>query len=120
MSNVSMLDQIRAATVGAKATLRKDVVTINGVDIEVRQPTQGARSELIEKCTTADGKIKNDLFMYQTIVALCYVPGTDERVFTQSDLDGFKGQPSGDSFLDKLFEAIMKVMGTDTEAAEKN
>lgn len=117
MSNVT---KIRNATLGAKKNLRKEVVELEGgIKIEVRQPTQRSRSALSEKATK-DGQIDNTLFMIHSVIELSFDPETGEKVFTDADVDAMLSEPSGDSYIDKLFDGVIKVMGANVDDAVKN
>lgn len=100
--------KLRSLTLGKKKSFVKRIVNIEGEDFEVRQPTIGQRGEIRNKSmkiTTGDddSDVEFDMFSFLicAVVELTYVPGTDERVFSDEDYDNLKSMPAGGWF-DKL------------------
>lgn len=84
-------DSIRAKLLGSARKIK--IVQVNDVEIEVRQPCVGDMMSL-----TADEGGKRDM-MIRSIVENCYVPGTNEKVFDDTDMDGLRSMPFGDAWL---------------------
>ena len=91
---------------------RTITVDFFGQDVEVRQPTVG---QILKQQDETD---RNKLLV-NLIVEYCYVPGTDERVFTKEDYDEIVQLPVGKWFND-LNSAIADLTGVNVEEAEKN
>lgn len=59
--------------------------------IDMRTPTVEARGELISQfIDRGTGKIDYVLMYPSLVVATAYVPGTEERIFTMSDVEALK------------------------------
>ena len=117
-----MLDQIRAATVGSAKQFRREKVTVNGVEIEVRQPSIRERARILKasKAQTGDQeKIDLGELFVTAAIACCYDPGTSQKVFTDADRESLMEQPSG-SFVDDLGAVALKLMNVDEEELRKN
>lgn len=84
-----------------------------GFKVEVRQPNVG---QLLELESSSDDRKKA---LVNMLVAYCYVPGTDEKVFTKEDYGELIALPAG-QWLTDFNNAIAKLTGVDTEEAEKN
>ena len=74
-----------AAAFFEAARPKSKVVTVYGLEIEVRQPTIGQLTELTEGSEASN----IDIGMTQ-IIKYCFVPGTDEPVFKETDLERLK------------------------------
>lgn len=103
-------DSIRAKILGVSR--KSKVVEVDGIQIEVRQPSVGEMMSL----TASDDK-KQDL-MIHSIVENCYVPGTNERVFDETDIDGLRAMPFGDSWL-LLTKALDELMDYKKQVQEE-
>jgi hypothetical protein len=84
-------DELRAKLLASRAPTSK-AVTFFGEKIEIRQPTLGAILAAREQ-DDRESAIINTLIMY------AYVPGTDELVFEDADIDALKGMPFGGDFV---------------------
>ncbi len=100
----TLRDDIRAKVFSGD-TFKREPVEAFGATIEIRQTTLGRVLELQEKLGE-DRKIAIGL----AFIEFCYVPGTDERLFSDEDLDLVLGLPFGDDF-QKAQTAINKMMG---------
>jgi hypothetical protein len=110
-------DKLRSLALGDKAKdLRKTVVTWEGVEYEVRQPTVAAHSRAIKAAglsanpDTGEMRIENVGRMQASLAIACtYTPGTDERVFEDADLEAIMGSPAG-GFLASLGQVAQSLM----------
>jgi hypothetical protein len=105
---MSTRDKLRAKTVGSPKTFRSINVTVDGEEIEVRQLSVKQRINIFNKATK-NGEVNPLEFQIWSVIYTCYVPGTPERVFDETDFDGLAEQPTG-SFLDELSAAAMKMI----------
>lgn len=104
-----MKDKLRALTLGASSKFKRETVTIDGATFEIRQPSLKERGEFRRKSMkiSTDEKGESvadfDIFEFQinTVINLTLVPGTDEKVFAESDREAFESSPAGGWF-DKL------------------
>lgn len=119
---------IRAATLGAPRQFKNKIVDVCGVSVEVRQCTVGEREEMVKRARveTVEGGEKSfqtDLaqFRRQAVIACCYVPGTDEKVFTPEDADALAGDVTR-GYYDTLADQAMELLNVvaDEKRAEKN
>ena len=106
MSNLR--DSIRSGIFSAKPV--SDTITIFGNKVEIRQMSTGAIMDL-----RSDENRKEA--MIRSVIGHCYVPGTNEKVFDETDIEALLEVPfSGDMV--KLSEAIGKLSGVDLEIEE--
>lgn len=105
-------DEIRKALVGTKHKGNSELISLFGVEIELRQPTLGA---IIEARSDDDEKTRTtDIF-----INYAFVPGTDEKVFEDTDRAQILNWPFSDDIL-KVQLAIAKLTGVDvSEAVEE-
>lgn len=120
----------RSKVLGGAADAKKILLTINGAEVEVRQPSMASRARIM-RAGTPDavlGKkrkkgapVRNEILDVQieAVIACTFVPGTNQPVFDAADRKTFMELPSG-SWADKLFEAAMELINVDVEEAEKN
>ena len=111
---MSLRDAIRKATLGSQSEFKKEVVKWNGVEVELRQPSVKQRQELFKRCVGDGGKIDSLEFMTLGVIACTYVPGTDEKVFDDTDYDGIMARPAG-GFLDKFGAQIAELTNVDED-----
>ncbi len=110
-------DKLRAASVGAKKNFRNQIVEWGDVEFEVRQPTVGAKSEIMRKARVpmtdnpeeAIGKIDYAAMQAWSVIFCTFVPGTDERLFDDTDFNSIIDSPSG-GYVEKLGRAAMELL----------
>lgn len=91
MSNeMSARDKIRAQVFQSRKPKAK-VIEFFDAEIELRQPTLGAILD-------AANEEERRAAIIDTLVNYAYVPGTDEKVFEDTDADSFKAMPWGADF----------------------
>jgi hypothetical protein len=79
--------------------IRKMVVELDdGVQVEVRQMAIG---QMLDAVAELDNKKR----MASYLISCCFVPGTEEFVFEDSDFDVLMGLPAG-GYYQKLMDAI--------------
>lgn len=108
---------MRANTLGAKRDFKKEIVTIEGIEYEVRQPTLRERSDLRKRCSSISGEtMKFDIFEFLiwAVIGFTYVPNTDEKVFEETDYDALSDLPAGGWF-DELSEVASKLTNVDSK-----
>jgi hypothetical protein len=88
------------------------VITFFEGQIELRQPILG---DIIAAQESED----RESAIIDILVKYAYVPGTDEKVFEDSDADVLKTQPFGKDFLalSKAFEELSEVNFLDKKAS---
>jgi hypothetical protein len=108
MPEISPRDSIRAAILNASA--EDELVSIYGQTVAVRTP---ALEDLLQYRDAQN----DDYSMARAIANNVYMPGTDERVFTDADVEVLmKAKFTPD--MKRLNKAIMKALGAD-EALDK-
>jgi hypothetical protein len=111
---------IREATVGAKKRFSSEIVEFNGVKIEVRQLSLIDRRDYmtrsIDRKTNQADMLKLQVY---SVIASCYVPGTDEKVFDETDYNGISSSITG-GYADILWEAIQRLSNIEVSDAKKN
>lgn len=123
---MDLKSKIRAATIGKKKYFKKKVVDIEGVEIEIRQPNKIIKQQIVEKSKESiagSNEMGINILEWQIwhIIECSFVPGTEERVFDETDIPGFKSGPEGD-FADKLWVELQELVSTekDKEEAKKS
>lgn len=106
-------DDIRKAVLDSKP--KSQIVNVFGQDIEIRQQRVQA---LFSSFGGDDTKNKARAFA-ELIIESCYVPGTDEKVFSAEDVDVLTQLPFGSDLM-KLQAAINELMGLDIDLQRKN
>ena len=101
---ISIRDKIRTAVLDSKA--EGEVVLVFGVQIEVRPPILG---ELMQYRDFQN----DDTLLARAIVKNCYVPGTLEREFDDTDIEVINGRQFS-SDLKRLNKAIQNALGDDS------
>jgi hypothetical protein len=101
-------DDIRASIFAAKP--KSKVIEFFGTQVEIRQPP--LREVLAARDEGAD---INDA-AYDTFIKYVFVPGTDQKVFDDTDIPGIKNLPFGTD-MQALQSAINEL--TDIQAAVK-
>lgn len=103
-------DQLREKALGISRKPLSKVVEYDGAAYEVRQLTLRTRAETQSKYFKVglkDGETSYDMLAQQvhSVIAATYVPGTDQKVFTEQDFDGLADGLT-DGLADFLWQAI--------------
>ena len=114
-----MRDKIRAATIGQSQSFRSEIVKVNDVEIEVRQLTIKERSDVVKTFTDQKGDKDPLKMQIHEIIASCYVPNTNEKVFEDTDFEAMVSCYAG-SYLDALYSSILELQTYSIEDAKKN
>ncbi len=104
-------DQMRAVLLGDPAKPESEDIEIFGIKVEFRQPTFGA---MMDARTIADDKTRT----VEMIVAYAFVPGTNERVFEDTDRDTILSWPFSSDIVE-IQRVIARLTGVDIEAIEE-
>ena len=105
-------DEIRAALLGNIPKPETRMITLFGVEIELRQPTLAS---IMDAREVDDPKTRaTDMF-----IKYAYVPGTDDHVFEDTDREMILRWPFGRELL-ALQEAITELTGLDIDAAKED
>jgi hypothetical protein len=104
-------DDIRAAILGSAGRYRRTKVSVNGVQVEIRQPSMAAMM-----AAEAQSTVQN-LFL-SILLNYAYVPDTDEKVFDDTDEEvlrqlGFSGD------VQAVLDAFQEVTKISTKEAEQ-
>lgn len=126
-----MKDKLRAATLGANVTFKRETVIIEGETFELVQPTLQQRGDIrgkAMKLKLKDAKDKEgdstmdfdiNEFQLHAVIALTKVPGTDENVFDLTDLETMRGLPCG-SWFDQLAKVATELCNVTSEEVKKD
>lgn len=104
-------DELRAALIGKKHVPESTTVEVFGVEVELRQPTF---SDILKVREEADEQTRT----IEMFVNYAYVPGTDEKVFEDTDKDTILRWPYGPD-ITRIQRAIAELTGIDISAIEK-
>ena len=119
MTEQSQRDKIRAATLGKSKKLESRTITIDGQQVELRQPTVKIRNQLLRYAATPECDVDFNDFLLRAVIQCAYVPGTNERVYEDEDYDVLAERPTND-FVDEFSETIMGLMNVTPGEVEKN
>lgn len=95
-----------------KHAIRTETVTLFGADIELRQPSVGKVLDIRDEPDQKKALVR-------VLIDYCFVPGTEEPIFEEADLDLIMSWPVGEWFTD-LNEAFTKITNIDLGRLEKN
>lgn len=91
------------------ATRPKSIeIELFGTTIELRQPSMGTMFKAQQGASTAHSAA-------QMLMAYAYVPGTDEKVFDEADIDEVINLPWGNDLV-KVQSAIAELTGINKES----
>lgn len=109
----SLRDKIRAEVFKSKEVKRL-VVEFFGQKIELRQPMLG-------DILGAQDNEDRQSAVIETLIKYAYAPGTDVRLFEDTDADQFKVMPFGADFIrvSKALEELTEVNFLDKKASSK-
>jgi hypothetical protein len=102
---------IRAAIFSGR-TAKTILVKAFDTELEVKQPALG---DILNLQSVPDSKAR----VVAALINYCYVPGTNEKVFTQADQDIILGLPFDDNFT-AIQNAIAELTGVNLDEARKN
>lgn len=105
---MSIREKIRSKTLGADKHFRSEIVKWDDIEVELRQPSNKARRNLLQKAKDESGNIDPLEFLVWATIEGTFVPGTNEKVFDDGDYDALMEQPVG-SFLDVFGEKAVEV-----------
>lgn len=105
----SMRDDIRGKIFSTKQ--KKILTSFNGAQIELRQPNL---KTVLENLDNADRKNT----VVTILIDYAYVPGTDERIFEDTDFDSIMELPFGSDFME-VSEAIDKLTNLNKKVGEE-
>lgn len=110
---VKKRDELRAAIFDSKSKQRKSKeIELFGQKVDIRQPTVGQVSKMANRTDNVSAIV-------QILIEYAYVPGTDDKVFEDSDRDSLMDMPTG-KWLDDLNKAITELTGINVETDVKN
>jgi hypothetical protein len=104
--NNEQKNKLRLVTLGSSKKFERKQVEIAGEVFEIRQPTLKERGIFRKNAMnigadeSGKGKADFDIFEFQiqAVMGLTLIPGTDEKVFDESDREAFESSPSGGWF----------------------
>ena len=106
-------DRLRAKIFHSKnKRFERKLISLFGAEVEIRQPSLGMILNAKSHDDTKQAAI-------ELLVSYCFVPGTDERVFEDTDQDVLLEMPFGDDMM-RVNEAIGELTNIDIVGAEKN
>lgn len=77
-------------------------------EVEVRVMTVGERSDVVAK-SNASGERDSAVYLARIVIESCYVPGTEDKVFTPADQDVLVALPS--DVLDEIAAPALEING---------
>ncbi len=104
-------DEMRAVLLGTRQKAKSQVISLFGIDVELRQPT-------LESILKARDTGDNASRAVDMIIEYAFVPGTDDHVFEDTDRPQMLKWPFGED-LTKLNATIADLTGVDVDAAMK-
>lgn len=120
---MGLKDKLRQATVGSPKNFKSKKVEINGEEFEVRQPSVKDRGQLMNKAGVTSTENVDDMdyasLQAYAVIYCTFVPGTNEKVFSDEDYETLLNSPSG-TWVDELSRPIMELMNVQPEEDAKN
>ena len=104
-------DQIRAAMFGKKHKGNTKLVSLFGVEIELRQPTLAT---ILDSRDEGDEKKR----ITEVFIKYSYVPGTDELIFEDTDSEIILNWPFGEDLIE-VQKTIAELTGVDLGEIEE-
>lgn len=89
----------------------------DNVAIEVRSIPLGQRNSIGTASRDKDGKTDTALYYPRMVIASCFVPGSEEKVFTMKDVERL--QQRNAAAVDRLAKVAMKLAGITEEDEDK-
>jgi hypothetical protein len=93
-------DEMRSRLLAPVKRKRK-TVTVNGADFELLQPLVKEREEFTKFSDNGAELVS------RAIIAMAVMPGTEERIFEETDIEAFKNQCVG-GLIDQVAEEIVE------------
>lgn len=125
----NLKNKLRAATLGKSRGFRKTLVEVAelGDDgapliVEVREPNVSQHSRILSDAGLSGGdvsKLDHARMQVAAVIACSFVPGTDEKVFDETDRAALLELPAG-GWLAQLAQAAIAYLSPDEGAASKN
>ena len=116
-------DEMRAATLGENSTFTKELITYGGYEYELREPALWQRTIIMQKSkiTGPENSEKRDLglLVAYAVVQCVYKPGTEERVYEDTDVPGMLNR-SCHSWVSLFGDKILNAMNVKADEAVKN
>lgn len=119
-------NKIRSKTIGSAKIFRFNKIKIDddGTEIEIREPTVKEWGNILRNVMSVDGdkgqtKMEYDQYLVWSVICCSYVPGTDEKVFSEEDYETLLQVPKS-SWVSEFSEIAMAMMQSNVEEAEKN
>lgn len=109
----SIRDKIRAATIGKKSQFRTKIFNYEGIEVEFKAPNLKDRKTLLNRAKGDNGDLDMINFIVWSVILNTYIPGTNERVFDESDYDAMMNQGTG-SFVDQFGQEVAEIMTAET------
>ena len=103
-------EQIRDQLLGHAPKAATKILTLFGIEVELRQPMLGA---ILDAQETESNRERSAAM----IIQYAFVPGTDERVFEPADREMILKWPFNEDVI-ALQEAIIELSGVDIKGAE--
>ena len=105
-------DEIRAVLLGKTPLAKSKVITVYGVELELRQPTLAS---IMSTREIDDPKVRAT----EMIIKYAFVPGTDEHVFEDTDREAILKWPFGEDLL-TIQQTITDLTGLDIDVAKED
>lgn len=105
---------IRAGLLGNSGRRKRVNVEFNNVTFELLQPTVGQRADIMKSSTDSQGNINPMDYPVYALLQLAVVPGTNERIFDDTDVDTIREDLVG-GFVDKAVPELNKLINVENE-----
>ncbi len=115
----SARDSLRGKTVGAQAVFKSKRIMYDGAEIEIREPSVKAWGAILKQMTREEGKMEFDQYLVWSVILCAFVPGTDIKVYDDTDFDALMGQPKS-GFMTEFSDVASDLMKVDQKEIEGN
>jgi len=115
--------KIRAKTIGSRKAFKYKIVEFEDVEIEIREPSVKVWGQILKSVMGMEGdntagKMEYDKYLIWSVIHCAFVPGTDEKVFEDTDYETLESFPRR-GFVGEFSDIAMDMMNADQEKVEK-
>ena len=114
---MSLKNDLRSLTVGAKSEYRTIEIDYKGSKVVFKQPSLKQRKEIITKSIDKDGNVDGVAMQVYSVIHLTH-DSEGNKVFDEADYDALMEKPAG-SFVDTFAESAMSLLGKPDEETEE-
>ena len=105
-------NDIRTTLLNSKSNFKSKNVEVEGVEVEVRQPSMKRRRDMQKSATDDNGEFDSTKFLVYAVIYFTFYPGTNDLVFSPDDFDKLMEQPAG-GWVDQIGEQASELINSE-------